>query len=122
MISMNITGRDGALTTFRIVGGAAFKDQAPSFGYCLSTNGNDLTGKASKDGIAKLRAWVESTKAEAAGLYETPAANERTIVLAASNLPNCGRAWVCTGRDVDRHSLPPEWEGLLICYCYCYGA
>lgn len=31
---------------------------------------------------------------------------------------NAGREWVCAIAHVDAHSLPPEWEGELICYVY----
>jgi hypothetical protein len=35
----------------------------------------------------------------------------------ASGLPH-GRSWVADGWTVDKHSLPPEWEGMLVCYVY----
>lgn len=31
---------------------------------------------------------------------------------------NHGKAWVASAYDVDSKSLPPEWEGELICYIY----
>jgi hypothetical protein len=29
-----------------------------------------------------------------------------------------GKAWCCSGMNADSHSLPPHWEGELICYVY----
>lgn len=35
----------------------------------------------------------------------------------AANL-NHGAAWVANGYTIDKHGLPPEWEGRMVCYVY----
>lgn len=43
------------------------------------------------------------------------------LEVAERNGLNHGRSWVCNGWQVDQHSLPPEFEGELVCYVYPEG-
>lgn len=44
--------------------------------------------------------------------------NSRRIELLSNAGNNHGNAWTCTWQNVDANSLPPEWEGQLVCYVY----
>lgn len=120
-MKLEITGKDGSLTKFRITGGAAHKDDAPSIGRMYFTDGSDLTGAASKAGISQISEWVKKseTQNKTRPVEKSARTGARRIVLArnATGL-NTGRPWVADGRTIDANSLNPEWEGELVCYAY----
>lgn len=39
-------------------------------------------------------------------------------LVSRANGLNTGKSWVCTGYNVDQHSLHPSFEGELVCYVY----
>lgn len=38
--------------------------------------------------------------------------------VAVANGMNHGKQWVASGYDIDKNSLNPSWEGVLVCYVY----
>lgn len=76
------TGRNGALTTYRIVGAAKAED-FPGGGYLWEVKGADIVGKESKAGLRKLYNWVHRQNAKAPEIdRSSPAANNRVLVAA----------------------------------------
>lgn len=66
------TGRNGALTKYRVTNAAHLEDEFPGAGYSFSVDGNDIVGSGNKRGISNLRDWVARQNAPRA-VQQAPA-------------------------------------------------
>jgi len=115
-----IEGRNGALTVYRIVGGAEYSGELPHTGYCKSVKNNDVVGNANKRSIQQIKDWIESkTKtAPVNGRSNSKTRYVELLLVAAEKGLNHGKSWRAKGHDIDKHQLHPQSEGEMICYVY----
>lgn len=136
MAKFETTGKNGALTTYKITGSQAEISVIESLineqthGYSLFVKTGEISGKHNKSTINLIRQIVESVapqSVEQKSVEPTTAPKQavtkssRRITLLAAAIEqelNHGKSWTCDGFTVDKHSLPPEWEGEKICYVY----
>ena len=117
------TGRNGALTTYRVKNAAQLEDEFPGAGYGFRIDGNDIIGSGNKAGIRRLNNWVAQQNAPQA-VKEAPAATNqprRVLVPFGSVKPGdelMGRTVRGLGRDfypnVDQFSqwgIDPSYSG-----------
>ncbi|WP_345868346.1 hypothetical protein [Shewanella algae] len=114
--------KDGTNTTFIISNAHTLSEKMPSRASVLKLESGDLRVHCTnKREAADVRYQLELANSESASTpaVKTVTTSQRQIMLAANAVgKNHGKAWICTGFNVDKHSLPPEWEGELICYVY----
>lgn len=114
--------KDGTNTTFLISNGHALSTKMPSRASILMLDSGELRVRCTnKREAAEVRYQLELANAESAPApaVKTIATQQRRIMLVEDvEGKNHGKAWVCTGFNVDKYSLPPSWEGELICYVY----
>src|SRR5690625_5361394 len=74
------TGRDGALTEYRVTNAAHLKEDF--YTDMVRVEGNDLTGRCSKADLRKIRSWIERQNApEAAARATAGAENTRRVLI-----------------------------------------
>lgn len=125
-MEINVTGKDGALTKFEIIGDyeVALDIVKSVTTYPATKTEIGLVGKGSKSDIRKIFNKVEA-RAIAAKAPEAKSANSCTggryvellSVAVARNLQH-GREWVCSEIDIETKGANPSYEGELICYVY----
>ena len=57
------TGRNGALTKYRVTNVAHLADDFPGAGYSFRIDGDDIVGSGNKAGIRSLSNWVDRQNA-----------------------------------------------------------
>jgi hypothetical protein len=80
-IELTTTGRDGALTKFRITNAASLWDDFPGTGYSCDIDGDDIVGRGSKGDIRKLESWIARQSAPQAVKSAPAATNQPRRVL-----------------------------------------
>lgn len=120
-MEFNVTGRDGALTRYEIIGDIAEATEIVKSvtTYSVWETETGIKGSANKREIGSIRERVEATKVKPRAVQGKK--SERYIELALfanDNGLNHGKSWVCSLSNVEQHSLSPEWQGELICYVY----
>lgn len=115
--------KSGSNRTFNIVNGAELITSMPaSAAKFIQDNGDLRVMCSNKREAAAVELALKIANEPAVAI--TPVATKpqsRTIMLlsrAEADGLNHGKSWRCSGMNVDAHSLPPHWEGELICYVY----
>lgn len=118
-------GRNGALTRIMITGTELELRQIVEAGITSRILSSDV-----RDGVLKAsvnRREAERIEAFVAALETQEVREERSsgrrrrvelLAVAERQKLSHGTSWVCNGWQVDRDSLPPEFEGELVCYVY----
>ncbi len=99
-MNFTITGKDGALTTFKIENAVHAIEDMPFTGYMARAVGNDITGKCAKKSIGMLKEWAKSITSNTdnnGGAHETanntecaPVAKAKSRVLVEAGSINIG--------------------------------
>lgn len=92
------------------------KEQFGGSNYAEYENGELVKRhQLNKSELRQLRSEMEKP----APVATTKTIEGRYVDLASRTTgENTGRAWVADLSTVERHSIPPEWEGELVCYVY----
>lgn len=128
-MELQITGRNGALTEYRIVGGAQHIDDMPELGYSYRADGDDVAGRGSKRDIARLREWVHATNL-AAAKSENPAVNKsapgRVLIAAGTRhvgdkingfvITGLGAPWSPNADTYSAHGIDPAADYVQYAY------
>jgi len=117
-MEIQITGKNGSLTQYRITDSADQIEQIKNinYGYRNTVDGSDIIGQGSKSDIRALKTWVESQ-----ATTQTGGKSERYIValnVAESDNLNHGESWTCTEYHIETQGVNPAFEGEQICYVY----
>lgn len=116
------TEKDGYCTTFTISNGHDLSRKMPSRASVFELDNGDLrvhctNRKEASDVLYQLE--LSNAEPIQKPTVKTVSTGQRTIMLASNAIgKNHGKSWICSGFNIDRYSLPPEWEGELICYVY----
>ena len=119
-MTMKITGKIGALTSYQITDYVESDVQKIKqiAEYYVSESEGVLSGATNKRCIAALQNFV--AKSTIVKTTVKPLKNNTRHIELTDNITteNHGKSWICTGFDVDRFSLNPAWQGEFICYIY----
>jgi hypothetical protein len=122
-MELNITGRDGALTKYEIIGdsAAAAALVASITTYMTTETENGIRGRASKSDIAKIRVAVEAAKIQPDEVVVSTSNASRTLMLSAvakRDGLHHGKSWICGEREIETMGACPSWDGMQVCYVY----
>lgn len=115
-LSIKIEGRNGALTAFRVINGAAHKDDAPT--DMARIDGDDLTHSCSKKDLREWQTWVHQVNTLAARKTTASKSGNRRVLVEAGTvrvgdaLPQgvvtgLGREWLPNADTFSVHGISP---------------
>ena len=124
-MQMTVTGKNGALTTYKIVGDRAKASEIVKAitTYSIYETADGIEGSGSKSDINKIREAVEAQNIKPSRPEKNSAISGQprylTLLSAAeSNGLNHGKSWVCGEKEIETMGASPEWEGMQVCYVY----
>jgi|SRR5690625_1053978 len=115
------TGRDGALTEYRVTNAAHLKEDF--YTDMVRVEGNDLTGRCSKADLRKIRSWIERQNApEAAARATAGAENTRRVLIpfgavsvgdeiAGRTVRGLGRDFYPNADQFSQWGISPDYAG-----------
>lgn len=123
-VNHEMIDKSGSKTTYRVSG--LNKEQIQSAipgALVIESDGEvqvNLNNKRERYSLDRLVENINNRETQAEQCADR-AYNHRYLKnLEYAHLHNlrCGKAWICTERDIQTKGALPEWEGQLICYVY----